>query len=76
MELSHDVALVLFEWLTQREEEDWADLPFTHRGELGALLQLAGALERTLVETIDPRYSELLAAARERLAPAVGPEDP
>jgi hypothetical protein len=68
IELSRDVALVLFEWLTQREEQDWAGLPVTHPGELGALSYLAGVLERTLVETFDPRYDEMLAVARERLS--------
>ena len=67
--LSRDVALVLFEWLVQHHEEDWARVPFTHSGELSALALLTGALEKTVVESFDPRYNELLSAARDRLAP-------
>jgi|GEM_PF-1286450 len=74
--LSHDVALVVFEWLAQRQEEDWAAVPVSHPGELGALAQLSGALERTLVETFDPRYDQLLAAARSRLAAEDGADEP
>jgi len=69
--LSRDVALVLFEWLVQHHEEDWAGVPHTHPGELGALALLTGALEKTVVESFDPRYNELLSAARDRLAPEV-----
>lgn len=72
--LSRDVALVLFEWLEQREEADWVGVPVTHRGELRALSQLGGALEKTLPELFDARYTDLLAAARDRLAAADSPE--
>jgi hypothetical protein len=75
IKLSRDVALVLFEWLVQHHEEDWAGVPFTHPGELSALALLTGALERTVVESFDPRYDELLSAARDRLAPQIETDD-
>ena len=73
IKLSRDVALVLFEWLVQHHEEDWAGVPFTHPGELSALTLLTGALEKTVVESFDPRYNELLSAARDRLAAEMEP---
>ena len=73
IKLSRDVALVLFEWLVQHHEEDWVGVPFTHPGELGALTLLTGALEKTVAESFDPRYNELLTAARDRLAPEMEP---
>lgn len=73
IKLSRDVALVLFEWLVQHHEEDWAGVPFAHPGELGALALLTSALEKTVVESFDPRYNELLSAARDRLAPEIEP---
>jgi hypothetical protein len=75
IKLSRDVALVLFEWLVQHHEEDWAGVPSTHPGELSALTLLTGVLEKTVVESFDPRYNELLAAARDRLAPEMEPGD-
>ena len=68
IKLSRDVALVLFEWLTQHDEEDWAGVPSTHPGEINALARLTGALEKTVTESFDPRYADLVSAARDRLA--------
>lgn len=73
--LSPDVALVLSEWIERVEEADWAGVPFTHKGELAALSQLGGALDKTLPELFDPRYADLVEAARDRLAAAYVPED-
>ena len=70
IKLLPDVALFLFEWLEQREDTDWEGVHGTHRGELAALSQLSGALDKTLPELFDPRYLELLAGARDRLAAA------
>jgi hypothetical protein len=66
--LSRDVALVLFEWLEQREETDWVGVPVAHSGEHRALSQLGGALEKTLPEVFDAHYSDVLSAACDRLA--------
>lgn len=73
--LSPDVALVLSEWRERVEDGDWAGVPFTHKGELAALSQLGGALEKTLPELFDPRHADLVDAARDRLAAARFPED-
>jgi hypothetical protein len=73
IDLTADEALVLFEWLEERTDQDWVDVPVVHRGEIAALSGLAGALQRTLVQPFDSAYGELLAAARDRLAARIGP---
>jgi hypothetical protein len=72
IQLAPDVALVVYDWLEQRADEDWAGLPISHGAEIGALLKLAGALESTLVEPFRSDYRALLAAARARLADETG----
>lgn len=65
--LSRDEALVLFEWLSRLTDDD-AQAPVVHPAEEIALLRVLGRLEKALVEPFDPRYREILAAARARLA--------
>lgn len=64
LQLSGDEALVLFEWLAQREQ-DQSDMPVT--AEDIALGRILGQLEKTLVEPFDTNYQELVNAARRRL---------
>lgn len=63
--LDTDAAVVLFEMLHRWEDED-ADLQLIP-GEQTALWVLSAALERVLAESFDPRYSDILQQARERL---------
>ena len=72
IELTSDVALVLFEWVERQADQDWARLPDAYSGELGALSVLAGALQRELVEPFAVDYNEMVAAARQRLADQYG----
>ncbi|MGX5655229.1 hypothetical protein ACWKWC_10695 [Geodermatophilus nigrescens] len=72
IELTSDVALVLFEWLERHADQDWERLPDAHSGELSALTVLAGALESRLAQPFDGRYNELVEAARQRLAEQYG----
>jgi hypothetical protein len=72
IELTSDVALVLFEWLERQADQDYARLPDAHSGELGALSVLAGALQTQLVEPFDPNYDKIVGGARQRLADQYG----
>jgi hypothetical protein len=65
LELTRDEALVLFEYLTRTDEED--ALTFVDQAEQRALWNLESLLQKQLRELFDPRYGELLKAARERL---------
>jgi len=58
-------ALVLFE-LAHRYTES-GHLETVDQAEQRALWDLCALLEKELVEPLDPAYSELLAAARDRL---------
>lgn len=64
-ELGRDEALVLFELLAGFYDESTLDVPTP--AERLALVRLHGALERTLVEPLQPDYRILLASARDRL---------
>ena len=64
LQLSGDEALVLFEWLAQREQER-REAPLT--AEDIALGRILGQLEKTLVEPFDANYAHLVAAARTRI---------
>jgi len=68
--LTHDEALVLFEWLA-REDEKGA-IPTEHPAERVALWRVQGQLESTLVEPFLPDYLAIVAAARERVSPKEG----
>ncbi|MGN6109572.1 MAG: hypothetical protein ACTHU0_30975 [Kofleriaceae bacterium] len=65
VELSHDQALVLFEWLSRFDES--GDPAFVDPGEQAALWVLEGSLESKLSEQFRPNYLELVAQARERV---------
>lgn len=63
--LSREEALVLFEWLhrfNQSEGHEFAD-----QAEQRVLWDIEAMLESELVEPLDPKYEELLAAARAKV---------
>lgn len=62
--LTADEALVLLDWLSRHEEP--GVLP-ADDVEQRVLWNLASSLESVVVETFDPDYATLLAAARNRL---------
>jgi hypothetical protein len=66
LEVSRDVALVLFELLARFQET--GTLSVQHPAEFLALSQVAGQLEKTLAEPFAPEYRELLERARSKLA--------
>jgi hypothetical protein len=68
--LDADEALVLFDFLWRYEQEE--RLAVEDPAEGVVLTRLLGALERHLVAPFDPRFSELLGAARARIR---DPED-
>jgi hypothetical protein len=67
--LSSDEALVLFEWLSERESSvrlfDENDRPIC--AEEFVLNRILGQLEKSLGEPFDPNFLPLLAAARQRI---------
>jgi hypothetical protein len=75
LHLTHDEALVLFEWLSEREDDGALDPLIEHWSEQLVLWRLQGQLEKALVEPFHPEYRELLASARERLVADIPPED-
>jgi len=64
--LTVDEALVLFDLLHRWENDHAVGEPADH-GERVALWNLSAMLERELVEPLDPKYPDLLAAAKGRL---------
>ncbi|MCM0674845.1 hypothetical protein NCC78_09095 [Micromonospora phytophila] len=66
--LSHDEALVLFEWLSRTDEltNDFGDL-VEDQAEQRALWNLTCLLERVLVEPVRSEHRELVEQARSRL---------
>ena len=71
LSLTHDQALVLFEWLSK--EDCRSDLATEHQAEQKVLWEIEAQLERALVEPLQPDYRALVAAARERLVSEEGP---
>jgi len=65
LELSADEALVFFEFVSRFTDSD--QLSIADQSEARALWNLCALLEKQLSEPFSPRYSELLARARERL---------
>lgn len=63
--LSRAEALVLFEWLARFNKTCRSD--FEDQAEQRVLWDLEAMLEATLVEPLDSRYADLLAAARARV---------
>ena len=64
--LTGDEALVLFDLLHRWEGDGEVGAP-RHDAERVALWSLSALLERVLWEPLDPRYAELVSAARARL---------
>ncbi len=69
IELSHDEALVLHDWL-RRFHQRTAE-PFEDQAEQRVLWNLECVLEKALPEVLDPRYEILLAAWRARVRDAI-----
>jgi hypothetical protein len=67
LNLSHDEALVLFEFIA-RFCDDNQPLELRHNAEYLALMGISCQLDRMLVEPFESSYREKLEAARERLA--------
>jgi hypothetical protein len=63
--LTHDQALVLFDWLSR--EDGKSGLPTEHIAEQNVLWEIEAQLERTLLEPLRPDYVASVAAARERI---------
>ena len=63
VELSHDEALVLFEWLAHND----GALPISDPAEQDVLWRLEGQLEKTLVEPLAANYADVVHAARVRI---------
>ena len=67
LKLTDDEALVLFEYFARFVETD--ELRLEHPAEFIALGRLAGQLDQAMVGTaFSPKYAELLAGARSRMA--------
>ncbi len=67
--LTGDEALVLFDLLHRWENDDQVSAP-QHKAEQVALWNLSAVLERSLHEPFEPRYADLVSAARGRLTPS------
>jgi hypothetical protein len=70
LDLSHDEALVLFEFVARYSES--SQLEIADPAEQRVLWDICCLLERSLVEPLDPNYDDFLAAARERVRDEVG----
>ena len=68
--LSHDEALVLFEFFSRFDGDD-DDFTLRHNAEFTAFMSISGQLEQALVEPLQRDYIELLHAARDRLPAAL-----
>ena len=64
--LTYDEALVLFEFFARYRDTD--RLEFAHVAEYLALARISAQLDNSVVEMFDPKYVELLGAARARVA--------
>jgi hypothetical protein len=65
IKLTHDQALVLFEWLSR--EDNKLSLSTESQAEQNVLWNVEGQLERILVEPLEANYIALVAAARARM---------
>jgi hypothetical protein len=65
--LSHDEALVLFEFFS-RFYGDGDDFTLRHTAEYLAFMRISAQLDKALVEPFQSQYKELLRAARDRVA--------
>jgi hypothetical protein len=64
--LTPDQALVLFEFFARFQDTD--RLAFAHVAEYLALTRIAAQIDKAVVAMFDPEYTELLAAARDRVS--------
>jgi hypothetical protein len=64
--LSHDEALVLFEFFS-RFCDDGDGFIMRHTAEYVAFMGVSAQLDKAMVEPFEPRYAELLSAARDRI---------
>lgn len=64
--LSHEEALVLFEFFARFDQEDLFCL--RNNAEFVAFMKISGQLEKALVEPFQDNYCELLANAQAQLA--------
>jgi hypothetical protein len=67
LHLTHDQALVLFEWLWGKSDNK--SIPIAHEAERSVLWDIEAQLEKILVEPFQPNYASLVDAARARLVP-------
>jgi hypothetical protein len=65
--LTHDEALVLYDWIHRMEDEKRVEALTAHKGETVALWNLSALLERELVEPFQANYGSLVDDARARL---------
>jgi hypothetical protein len=64
--VSHDEALVLFEFFSRFEDTD--DFRLRNNAEYIAFQKISAQLDKSTSDMFKPSYSELLNAARERVA--------
>lgn len=67
--LTHDEALVLFEFLQRTEDNHGWDALAEHTAELRVFWDMSCELERLLLEPFQQDYAVQIAAARERVSP-------
>jgi len=72
LELSHEQAIVFFEWLSRFNKEQASG--FHDQSEQRVLWDLEAMLESALVEPFDSNYADLLAAARAKVRDPEGDE--
>jgi hypothetical protein len=65
IKLEPDEALVLYDFVARYTDSERLDI--VDQAEQRALWNLCALLERELVEPFDPKYGDLVAAARDRL---------
>lgn len=68
LNLSADEALVFFDWLRRFNQAPLND--FEDQAEQRVLWDIESSLESALVEPLDAKYDELIAAARSRVRDA------
>ena len=73
LKLTHDEALVLFEWTHRQEDEHYNGKFFIDAAEQVAVWNLTASLEPLIEELFSSTYREALQAAKSRLVGEVGP---
>jgi len=64
--VTHDEALVLFEFFSRFGDTD--DFRLRNNAEFVAFMRISAQLDKSISDMFKPNYSELLHAARERIA--------